>query len=74
MSGIALVRHVSAPLPAREHVWADAPPLEPEHVEEVWDAELVGELSPPGWLAVPALSSYARAGHAMPLPRIDVRA
>jgi hypothetical protein len=74
MSGIALVRHVSAPLPAREHVRADAPPLEPEYVEEVWDAELVGELPPPGWLAVPALSTYARAGHPMPLSRIDVRA
>jgi hypothetical protein len=74
MPGIALVRHVSAPLPAREHARADAPPREPEYVEEVWDAELVGELPRPGWLAVPALSSYARAGQATALPRIDVRA
>jgi hypothetical protein len=74
MSGIALVRHVSAPLAAREHARPDARPLETEHVEEVWDAELVGELAAPGWLAVPALSTYARAGHATRLSRIDVRA
>ena len=72
MSRISLVRHVPAPLPARQHVRDERPPLEPEHVEEVWDAELVGELPLPGWLAVPALSSYARAGFARPAPRIDV--
>jgi hypothetical protein len=72
MPGISLVRHVSAASPARQHVRPETPPLEPEHVEEVWDAELVGELPPPGWLAVPACSSYLRAGVSMPLPRIDV--
>ena len=74
MPGIALVRHTATPLPARAHARPEAPPLEPEHVEEVWDAELVGELPPPGWLALPALSSYARAGFALPAARIDVRA
>ena len=72
MPGVALVRRVSAPLPARLSVRADAPSSEPEHVEEVWDAELVGELPPPGWLAVPALATYRRAGARMPVPRIDV--
>jgi hypothetical protein len=74
MTGIALVRRVPSPFPARQHVPFEAPRTAPEHVEEVWDAELVGELAAPGWLAVPALSTYARAGHAMPLSRIDVRA
>jgi hypothetical protein len=74
MPGIALVRHVSAPLPARRDVRAERPSVEPEHVEEVWDAELVGELPPPGWRALPAVESYAHAGFARPAPRIDVYA
>lgn len=74
MPGIALVRQTAAPFPAGLHARPEAPPVEPEHVEEVWDAELVGELPPHGWLAVPALASYARAGFSMPPPRIDVRA
>ena len=57
MPGIALVRHTATPLPARGHARPEAPPVKPEHVEEVWDAELVGELPPPGWLAVPALGA-----------------
>ena len=69
MSRISLVRHVPAPLPVRQHVRGERPP---EHVEEVWDAELVGELPSPGWLAVPALATYLRAGAHMPAPRIDV--
>jgi hypothetical protein len=74
MPGIALVHYTATPLPARGQVRPEAPPVEPEYVEEVWDAELVGELPRPGWLALPALSSYARAGVSMPPPRIDVRA
>jgi hypothetical protein len=73
MPGIALVRHVAAAHPARAYARPETPPVEPEHVEEVWDAELVSELAPPGWLAVPALTTYARAGRPMPLPRIDLR-
>ena len=72
MSRISLVRHVPAPLPVRQHVRGERPPVEPEHVEEVWDAELVGELPSPGWLAAPALASYLRAGTRMPAPRVDV--
>ena len=74
MPGVALVRRASAPLPARLSVRADAPSSEPEQVEEVWDAELVGDLAAPGWLSGPALSSYTRAGFARPLPRIDIYA
>jgi hypothetical protein len=74
MPGIALARRVSSPPPARQHVVADAPRLEPEHVEEVWDAELVGDLPSPGWLAVPALATYGRAGFATVASRIDLRA
>jgi hypothetical protein len=72
MPGIALVRQVTAAYPARRDAPYERPPLEAEHVEEVWDAELVGELPPPGWLAVPALSAYTRAGFAGSAPRIDV--
>lgn len=72
MSRISLVRHVPAPLPVRQHVRSERPPVEPEHVEEVWDAELVGELPSPGWLALPALATYQRAGAHMPAARIDV--
>jgi hypothetical protein len=72
MSAIALVRHVSAPLPAGQHVRSDRPRVEPEQVEEVWDAELVDELAPPAWLGQPAVSSYLRAGTHAPVPRIDV--
>jgi hypothetical protein len=74
MSGVALVRHVTAPYSSRAYARPESPPLEAEHVEEVWDAELVGEFPRPGWLAAPALSTYTRAGHLMPAPRIDVRA
>ncbi len=74
MPGITLVRQISAPQSARDYVRPERPPLEPEHVEEVWDAELVGELPLLGWLAAPAFSAYARAGHSTPLSRIDVRA
>jgi hypothetical protein len=72
MPGIALVRSTATPLPARQQARREVPPVEPEHIEEVWDAELVSELPPPGWLAVPALSTYLRAGHRAPAPRIDV--
>ena len=72
MPGIALVRHVSAAYPARRDAPFERPPLEAEQVEEVWDAELVGELPPPGWLAVPAASAYTRAGFAVPPPRVDL--
>jgi hypothetical protein len=72
MSRVSLVRHVPAPLPARQHARDQRPPLEPEHVEEVWDAELVGDLPSPGWLAVPALATYLRAGAPTPASRIDV--
>jgi hypothetical protein len=74
MTGIALVRRVPSPFPARQHVPFEAPRAAPEHVEEVWDAELVGDLPSPGWLALPALATYARAGIAPFAPRIDLRA
>jgi hypothetical protein len=74
MPGIALVRHVSAPLPARAHVRAETPRAEPEQVEEVWDAELVSDLPPSGWLAGSACATYQRAGYAMPRPLVDLRA
>ena len=66
-------------------VRADAPSVEPEHVEEVWDAELVGELAaarlarrparldvPPGGLrhAARRASTSTRSGvRAAPAPR-----
>jgi hypothetical protein len=74
MPGISLVRHVSPANPARASTPPRTPPGETEHVEEVWDAELVSELAVPGWLAAPALTTYARAGFAAAPPRIDVRA
>jgi hypothetical protein len=74
MTGISLVRRVSSPLPVHQHVRAEEPRQEPEHVEEVWDAELVSDLPSPGWLALPALASYGRAGYAAVAPRIDLRA
>lgn len=74
MTGIALVRRVTPSYPARAHTPQDEPRLEPEHVEEVWDAELVGDLPSPGWLAVPALEAYARAGFAATPRRVDLRA
>jgi hypothetical protein len=63
---------ISRSSPARWHAPSQA--REPEQVEEVWDAELVDELPAPGWLAVPALSAYGRAGFAMPPPLVDLRA
>jgi hypothetical protein len=74
MPGLSLVRHVAAAHPARASMTPRRPRAEPEHVEEVWDAELVGELALPGWLAAPALTTYTRAGFSAPPPRIDVRA
>jgi hypothetical protein len=74
MTGIALVRRATPPHPARAHAPRDEPRLEPEHVEEVWDAELVGDLPSPGWIAVPALASYQVAGFASVASRIDLRA
>ena len=74
MTGIALVRRVPSPFPARQHVPFEAPRTAPEHVEEVWDAELVSDLPSPGWLAVPALATYGRAGFAACAPRVDLRA
>jgi hypothetical protein len=50
-------------------------PLEPEHVEEVWDAELVyEELPAPAFASGGALSAYGWAGTALPARRIDVHA
>jgi hypothetical protein len=72
MPGISLVRHASAAHPVRAHTPPRTPPVEPEHVEEVWDAELVSELAAPGWLAAPALTTYTRAGFSLPPSRIDV--
>jgi hypothetical protein len=74
MSRVALIRHVAASSPAHWRAPADGPAVEPEHVEEVWDAELVSELPSPGWLAVPAHTTYLRAGYRTPPPRIDVHA
>jgi hypothetical protein len=43
-------------------------------VEEIWDAELVDDLPAPGWVPASALSTYGRAGYAMPAPLVDLRA
>jgi hypothetical protein len=74
MSGVALIRHVAAGSPERSRESARSASVEPEPVEEVWDAELVSELPSPGWLAVPALTTYLRAGYRMPPPLVDVHA
>jgi len=74
MPGLALVRYCSAPHPAGRPVRAEAPPVEPEHVEEVWDAELVGDSATPAWLAGPACSSYLGCGIRATARRIDVYA
>jgi hypothetical protein len=74
MSRVALIRHVAAGSPERLREPAGSASVEPEHVEEVWDAELVSELPSPGWLAVPALTTYLRAGRRMPPPLVDVHA
>ena len=74
MSGVALIRHVAAGSPEHSRESARSESVEPEPVEEVWDAELVSELPSPGWLAVPALTTYLRAGYRMPPPLVDVHA
>jgi hypothetical protein len=74
MPGLALIRHASAPYPVRERTLADPPHVEPEQVEEVWDAELVGDPSTPGWLAAPAAASYLVCGLGAAPRRIDVYA
>ena len=74
MPGLALVRLASTLHPARQQVRAEAPRVEPEHVEEVWDAELVGDAATPAWLAGPACSSYLRSGLRAAPRRIDVYA
>ena len=71
MSGVALIRHVAAGSPERSRESVRSASVEPEPVEEVWDAELVSELPSPGWLAVPALTTYLRAGYRMPPPLVD---
>ena len=73
MPGIALVRHATAAYPARRDVPFERPAAEAEHVEEVWDAELVGELPPPGWLAVPAaVWPTPEPDSRAPAPRVDL--
>jgi hypothetical protein len=74
MPGLALVRHVPAPYPVRDRVPAGTPPVEPEQVEEVWDAELVGDASTPGWLAAPAAASYLLCGLSAAPRRVDMYA
>ena len=74
MSRVALIRHVAAGSPERVREPVRSASVEPEHVEEVWDAELVSELPSPGWLAVPALTTYLRAGYRVPPPFVDVYA
>jgi hypothetical protein len=74
MSQVALIRHAGATSPARYQASGDSASVEPEHVEEVWDAELVSDLPSPGWLAVPALTTYLRAGYRTPPPLVDVHA
>jgi hypothetical protein len=74
MSRVALIRHAGAGSPERWRAPAARASSEPEHIEEVWDAELVSELPSPGWLAVPALTTYLRAGYRKPPPLVDVHA
>jgi hypothetical protein len=74
MSRVALIRHVPASSPELWRARTDRPALEPEHVEEVWDAELVDELPSPGWLAAPALTTYLQAGRRMRPALVDVHA
>jgi hypothetical protein len=74
MSSIARIPRVAETVPEHWFARAGDRPTEPEHVEEVWDAELVGDLPQPGWLAVPALTTYLRAGTSAPAPLVDLRA
>jgi hypothetical protein len=74
MSGVALIRHEAAGSPERLREPAGSTSVDPEQVEEVWDAELVSEFPSPGWLAVPALTTYLRAGYRKPPPLVDVHA
>jgi hypothetical protein len=76
MPATSRIPHIATSLPTRWFTPAESrsAPREPEHVEEVWDAELVDDLPAPGWVPSSALSTYGRAGHAMPAPLIDFRA
>jgi hypothetical protein len=74
MSRVALIRHAGAGSPERWRASEAKSSAEPEQVEEVWDAELVSELPAPGWLAVPALTTYLRAGYRKPPQLVDVHA
>jgi hypothetical protein len=72
------IPQISASLPARWQAPAGArpaPPLEPEHVEEVWDAELVyDELPARPFVSGSALSAYGWAGTSVPASLVDLRA
>jgi hypothetical protein len=74
VSSIARIPRIARSVPDQRFARTDAPANEPEHVEEVWDAELVGDLPRSGWLAVPALTTYLRAGYTPPAPLVDLRA
>ncbi len=77
MAGTAHIPQISASLPARWQAPAGSRsmPLEPEHVEEVWDAELVYDELPARALASgSALSTYGWAGTVAPAPLVDLRA
>jgi hypothetical protein len=74
VSSVARIPRIARSEPDHRFARADAPAHEPEHVEEVWDAELVGDLPRAGWLAVPALTTYLRAGTTAPAPLVDLRA
>jgi hypothetical protein len=77
MAGTTRIPQISTALTTRWETPAGARSirLEPEHVEEVWDAELVDDELPARPLASGgALSAYGWAGTAAPAPRIDLHA
>ncbi len=77
MAGTTHIPHSSTALPIRWEAPARARsiPVEPELVEEVWDAELVyGELPARAYASGSALSTYGWAGTAAPAPLVDLRA
>jgi hypothetical protein len=77
MAGTTRIPQISTALTTRWEAPAGARSirLEPEHVEEVWDAELVyDELPARAFASGGVLSAYGWAGTAAPASRVDLHA
>ncbi|MEO9176057.1 MAG: hypothetical protein ABI317_11150 [Gaiellales bacterium] len=76
MAASTRIPHVITSLPTRWFAPTEprSAPRAAQPVEEIWDAELVDDLPAPGWVPASALSTYGRAGYAMPAQLVDLRA